>query len=236
MPSARYVHPEFGYLCPTPRLRRNMRVAIACMVLGAIGVAMLRAGPDFGSAHSPASGSAAMMTRIDGGASGLEAAQGSEAAALGLRPAVSQGAKTCEQDTWADLDGKCAAGKDRKPRMVRVPANRPAIAAIPLGRVAAPVAGTAEPAAGVVATADGRKGDFSPSKPEQSALAEAPVAAATVATEPPQQPVAARKKPHRTAHSQNRRRDRIDPAPAYGYASVPDQRYGSYGGGFFFFR
>jgi hypothetical protein len=33
VPSARYVHPEFGYLCPTPRLRREFRVAIVSIVL-----------------------------------------------------------------------------------------------------------------------------------------------------------------------------------------------------------
>ena len=239
MPSARYVHPEFGYFCPTPRFRRKLRVALACVVVGAIGVAVLRAGPDFSSAHSPAAGSAAMMARVDNGAGTEivpEAGQASEAGALGLRPALSQGLKTCEEDTWAYLDGKCVAGK--KPRVVRVPTNRPAIATIPLGRAAAPMAGMAEPASAVAAAADGRKGDFSPSKPGQSAQAEPAVAAA--ATEPSQQPAAAPKKPQKTAHSQNRRRERdvrMNPAPAYGYASVPDQRYGQFGGGVFtFFR
>jgi hypothetical protein len=238
MPSAHYVHPEFGYFCPTPRFRRRLRVALACMVVGAIGVAVLRAGPDFSSAHSPASGSA-MMARVDSGAGAEivpEAGHASEAGALGLRPALSQGLKTCEEDTWAYLDGKCVAGK--KPRMVRVPTNRPAIATIPLGRAAAPVAGMAEPASAVAAAADGRKGDFSPSKPGQSAQAEPAVAAA--ATEPSQQPAAAPRKPQKTAHSQNRRRERdvrMNPAPVYGYASVRDQRYGQFGGGFFtFFR
>jgi hypothetical protein len=232
MPSARYVHPEFGYFCPTPRFRRKLRVAVACMVVGAVGVAVLRAGPDFSSAHSPTSRSAAMMARVDSGAGAEivpEAGQASEAGTLGLRPALSQGLKTCEEDTWAYLDGKCVAGK--KPRVVRVPTNRPAIATIPLGRTAGPVAGMAEPAAA------GRKGDFSSSKPGQSAQAEPTVAAA--ATEPSQQPAAAPKKPQKTAHSQNRRRerDRMNPAPVYGYASAPDQRYGQFGGGFFtYFR
>lgn len=36
MPSARYVHPEFGYLCPTPRLRRDVRVAVVCILLGTV--------------------------------------------------------------------------------------------------------------------------------------------------------------------------------------------------------
>src|SRR5262249_23496926 len=51
--------------------------------------------------------------------------------------------RACEQGsslhrTWAYLDGKCVAGKARKPRTVRVETDRPAIAAIAIGRVAAP--------------------------------------------------------------------------------------------------
>lgn len=242
MPSARYVHPEFGYFCPTPRLLRRLRQALVCLVLGAIGIAVLRAHHDFSWLHSPISGSA-MMARVDHGSDadfGSAGGNASDAAALGLRPALSQGVKTaCEDDTWAYLDGKCVAGKERKARVVRVPSNRPAIATTPLGRGGAPVAGAAQPAAAVATAADGRKGDFSPSKPApsaQSARDEASVTPTTVATEPSQQPVAAPKKPHRTAHSQNRRRDRMDRAPAHGYASVPDQRYGPYGGFFSFYR
>jgi hypothetical protein len=232
MPSARYVHPEFGYFCPTPRFRRRLRVLLSCMIVGGIGFAVLRAGQDLTAAHSAASGNAAMMARAE---IAPEAARTSDSAALGLRPALNQGLKTsCEEDTWAYLDGKCVAGKERKPRMVRVPTNRPALATIPLGRGGAPAAGAAEPAS-TVAAADGRKGDFLLPKAGSSAQADVPVAAA-VATEPSQQAAAAPRKPQRTAHSQNRRREReVHPGPAYGYASVPDQRYGG-GGGFFFFR
>ncbi len=232
MPSARYVHPEFGYFCPTPRFRRKLCVALAGMVLGAIGVALLRAGPDLSSAHSPASGSAAMMARVVSATEiGPEAGRASQAVALGLRPALSQSPRACEDNTWAYLDGKCAAGKERKLRIVRVPTNRPAMATIALGRTSAPAARAAEPASALVA--DGRKGDFSPSRPVQAA-------AAADATEPAQQqPIATPKKSQRTAHSQNSRRQldvRMTPAPARGYASVPDQRHGPFGGGFFFFR
>jgi hypothetical protein len=206
MPSARYVHPEFGYFCPTPRLRRKLGVALGCMIVGAIGVAVLRAGPDFSSALAPASGSAAMMARVEGGSFAeiaRKAGQAPQAAALGLRPALNQSPKVCEENTWAYLDGKCGAGNERKPRMVRVPTNRPPIAAIPLGRTSAPAAGAAQPAS---------------------------------ATEAAEQPVAVPRKPQRTAHGQNRRRDRAEPAPARGYASVPDHRHGPFGGGFFSFR
>jgi hypothetical protein len=46
MPSVHHMHPEFGYLCPTPRLRRDVRVAVVSIVLGTVigaGVVTLRA-------------------------------------------------------------------------------------------------------------------------------------------------------------------------------------------------
>jgi hypothetical protein len=43
MAAAHSMHPEFGLLCPTPRLRRRMRIAVACAVLAFIAVAVLRA-------------------------------------------------------------------------------------------------------------------------------------------------------------------------------------------------
>jgi hypothetical protein len=41
VPPANYVHPEFGYLCPTSRLRRDFRVAVVAIVLGGIIGAMV---------------------------------------------------------------------------------------------------------------------------------------------------------------------------------------------------
>jgi hypothetical protein len=49
VPPANYVHPEFGYLCPTSRLRRDFRVAVVSIVLGGIigaAVVTLRAAHD----------------------------------------------------------------------------------------------------------------------------------------------------------------------------------------------
>src|SRR6266705_6470127 len=49
MPSAYHVHPEFGYFCPTPHRRRELRVAIVSVLFGAIiggSIATLRAGHD----------------------------------------------------------------------------------------------------------------------------------------------------------------------------------------------
>ena len=49
MPSAYHVHPEFGYFCPTPYRRRELRVAIVSILFGAMiggSIATLRAGHD----------------------------------------------------------------------------------------------------------------------------------------------------------------------------------------------
>src|SRR3954447_20535183 len=49
MPSAYHIHPEFGYFCPPPYRRRELRVAVVCILFGAmIGASMatLRAAHD----------------------------------------------------------------------------------------------------------------------------------------------------------------------------------------------
>src|SRR5258708_31415768 len=49
MPSAHYVHPEFGYFCLGPGLRRVLRVAVVSILFGIIigaSVIRLRAGHD----------------------------------------------------------------------------------------------------------------------------------------------------------------------------------------------
>ena len=41
MPASDYIHPEFGFFCPTPRLRRRLRVALACLVVAGVGAAVM---------------------------------------------------------------------------------------------------------------------------------------------------------------------------------------------------
>ena len=41
MPASHYIHPEFGFFCPTPRFRRRLGVALACLVAGGVGAALL---------------------------------------------------------------------------------------------------------------------------------------------------------------------------------------------------
>jgi hypothetical protein len=41
VPASDYIHPEFGFFCPTPRFRRRLRVALACLVVAGVGAALM---------------------------------------------------------------------------------------------------------------------------------------------------------------------------------------------------
>ena len=41
MPASRYIHPEFGFFCPTPPFRRRLRVALACLVVAGVGATVM---------------------------------------------------------------------------------------------------------------------------------------------------------------------------------------------------
>src|SRR4051812_49982112 len=43
VPASHYSHPEFGLLCPTPRFRRRLHLALAGLVVGALGVGVMAA-------------------------------------------------------------------------------------------------------------------------------------------------------------------------------------------------
>ena len=221
MPEAHYVHPEFGLLCPTPRLRRKLRLGLACLIFALIGGAVFRASnippntnsssTDSSRADSSSANSSGAMTAAhrDEGATTSADAGRLPAATLATRPSLPAIAETgpvkndCAHDsalhrTWAHLDGKCAGSIARKPRTVRVETDRPPIAAIAIGRIAAPER-VAEPASSAPSV------PTSPlANPPKSAAA-APAAMAA-STEPSPRP-AASKKPQKTARSHQRRRE-----------------------------
>ena len=134
MPASQYVHPEFGFLCPTPRFRRRLRLALACLAVAGIGAGVLAApgGPKLDAALTP----------VDQASIGDSIPAPSLTPFVGTQRAVVQGAPaaadkpSCVGDTRSERD--CGLVKPRKPRMVRVPTDRPAIAAVPLGRIAPP--------------------------------------------------------------------------------------------------
>lgn len=194
MPRPRYVHPEFGFFCPTPRFRRVLRVALVGAVFAAIGIAVWGATRD--------SDSTLGVARVDAGAS---PAIGPEATVVPIVAAEVQPNRTeatateaakasCAQD--ANADGKCVMGK-RKMRMVRVATERPAIANLAIGRTSAPLASAVEPAlGGGIPNSQGDLAQSGSAQADASAVAE------------PQRPAVAPKKSKKTA--QSRRRDQSD--------------------------
>jgi hypothetical protein len=234
-----YVHPEFGVFCPTPRFRRWVRVALAGIVVGVIGLAAL----GVGRSPDPDPDNILAAARLDDGLIAGAQVAPAPAAAIDPRTNFAGAAKitadkittekpACPGETWSYVDGKCVASSPRKPRMVRVPTYRPAIAAVPLGRSA---------------SSAGNSGDSAPtgspnrqSEPSKTAQAAAPAAsvdaATTGSTEPTQRAATAPKK--KVAHSQ-RRRDpygawrevRVDDWYARSYAPR-DYSRGGYGGGY----
>ena len=216
MPHAHFVHPEFGLLCPTPRLRRKLRLGFACLIFALIGGAVLRGSnippntnSSSGNSSSANSSSAMTAAHSDEGAATSTHAGQRLAATLATRPSPPAIAETgsvkndCAQDsalhrTWAYLDGKCDGSKARKSRTVRVETDRPPIAAIAIGRIAAPER-VAQPASSAPSVPIPQA-----SPPKSAAAAPAEMAAST---EPSPRPAAASKKPQKTARSHQRRRE-----------------------------
>jgi hypothetical protein len=142
VPASDYIHPEFGFFCPTPRLRRWLRVALACLVVAGVGAAVMA------TADGPKL--AVVVTRVD------ETSIAETTPATGLAPfaavvlPIVAGAQTtadkpsCVGDSRTE--GNCVLVKLRKPRMVWVANHRPAIAAVALGRSAAPTTGSIDAA------------------------------------------------------------------------------------------
>ena len=205
MPASYNVHPEFGFLCPTPRVHRRVRLVLAGLVVAGLGAGVLAATDSFRQEMTTnrvdASPVAVTMPAMT-----LASPQGAQAPA---------GKPACVSDTQSDAN--CFSVKPRKPRMVRVATDRPALAGVALGRTAPTqvLIDTAPPAA--------RAG---------IALAKASDAeVATASTTVPEKHVATPKKAKKTA---SRRAPRRDPY-WYGAPSWREVEYqrGGYGRGGF---
>ncbi len=229
MPASDYIHPEFGFFCPTPRFRRRLRVALACLVVAGVGAAVMA------TADRPKL--AAPVTRADE-ASNAETTPATSlapfAAVVPRLPIVAGAQTTADKPSCV---GNCVSVKLRKPRMVWVANDRPAIAAVALGRNAAPTTGSMD--AALLAARTGSQGD--PARPGE-------VAVAAASSTKPQNAVATskNKKAQKSARSQNHRRDqyrygapswrevRVDDWAARGYAPRErDYQRGAYGRGGF---
>ena len=227
MPAAHDLHPDFGLLCPTKRLRRKMRVAVGCVLLALVAGAVLRA-----SLSPPRTLTSALVEREPADA---VVDSGQPPAALIAAPSLHEGAEPavgntdCERDnssprTWAYFEGRCGVNKARKP--LRVPTDRPPLAGIVLGRT--PSAPQIVPALAPIPPIIAAEGQAEPS-----------TSAATMpsqtegATEPShRRSVVASKRPQKTARRENRRRDlaRRD-APWWREVRAGEWGARAYGGG-----
>jgi len=184
MPSAHYVHPEFGYFCPGPGLRRVLRVAIVSILFGIIigaSVIRLRAG------HDRQADNAWMIAHIE------------PSRAATVLPAATE--------PGSSLTGRAARGEPNgaiKPfptRIVRVRSakDRSPLAAVPLGRT-----GPAEPVPAASVSAEAIPVEHEEDAAPRAAPAYAAPSAAT------SQPSAKAKKHQRIARTQTRRRNDED--------------------------
>jgi ribonuclease E len=221
-----HLHPEFGYLCPSPRFRRKAWALLAFLVIGSIagasGILPMTerdAAPVAGPADDPAGASSqigqpgvplprqAQRPRADSAGGETVVAKSVAANALLARPALREtDAKAesdrpgCEETTWSYLDGRCISGNARRTRIVRVPSSRLTVVPLPPHRSA--VASASRD----LAARDTKT--LEPPKATQATLAVAPAAA----TDAPPPAVAANELP--TPHGQTRRREQAkDAAP-----------------------
>jgi len=168
-------HPEFGFLCPSPRRRRGMRLAVLCIVSTmAIGATM-----GLAVARWPANG--------DGQASTAEPANGQPLArvsASGVDATSGRGCRADKADMFKDmaalfLDPVCGSNKPHARHGARA-ANR--VATVIIGRTeavpAAPAAAAVEPSEAKVGSANVTAAAVEPTMPPKKprAKASAPIA------------------------------------------------------------
>jgi hypothetical protein len=179
MPSAYHVHPEFGYFCPTPYWRRELRVAVVSILFGAMiggSIATLRA------AHDRNPDGASTASHVD-----FSNSERVPVAAAEATPAAPN-----------DADTKVEAKESIKPFPIRRVRVRPA--------VHNPINPAVDP---TVATQAGAVASASPLVEPESAQGSGPPAASSHATKSAaaQRPSTAVKKRQRIAHVQSRRRN-----------------------------
>jgi len=237
VPPANYVHPEFGYLCPTSRPRRDFRVAVVAIVLGGIIGAMvvtLRANHDRDAETEririDAVKADAAEHVTDGAKSGGAKSDSAKSDSAKSDSAKTGGAKAdaakppCED---ADLDGNCATSKPRRAK-VRAATDSPAIGAAPLGRTVSTGVATSAPTA-----------TNAPAAPQSSPPSAAP-SNATASPAASQPSAAVTKKAQKVARSQSRtsndrsvRDERANGRGYAGYANAPGGYHQGANQGFF---
>ena len=145
MRSDRYVHPEFGLLSPTPRLRRELRMAFFSVLIGiAIGAAAVIAlrGNETASDARVSGVSAASSEQATEAALGNEVEEHTSKSDGSKAQVNSENDKPNSTTTCEGANPSCGTTPPHagRPRMMRKPAANEAVAIgrAPLGRPGAP--------------------------------------------------------------------------------------------------
>jgi hypothetical protein len=251
----RYAHPEFGYLCPAPRLRREVGVAFLAALfgaaIGAVSVIALSAGDRQGNlASATQTRATATVSEPREGYAGVNASAFNSAdmasnyqvrsGPSSVGPSVDSekvGANDttgCEDHRSLDSQRQCSAEKLHPARPRRAD-NGPDVARVPLGRPAA-----VENAAPSAARADSvsnpsdvtpssvAHSDAGPSVAHSDAGPSAPIRAENAAPEHPHTARASHTKPHKIARAQNRRHKEASERVA-GVTLGVDSGFGGFG-------
>jgi hypothetical protein len=249
MPSAQYLHPEFGYLGSAPRWRRDLKVALVAVFFGAItgagGLAVLM--PD----HDPKADGPSTNARVD--VSKVQSASEPDSTALPASEASRPSPAVTDVTSPADGANATQPETDGKSNVVKPDASgaasskaacddstwsyldgkcvaqdkprklrlRAANDAPAIGR--APVGRSTAPSAPAASGSDDPQGSASP-----PGAAQAKPADGAAPAEPPAPSATPAKKPQKAARSHSRRRDqdRID-APSW--SEVREDEWGARG-------
>jgi len=188
-------HPEFGYFCVTPRLRRRLRVFLALGVLGLVAVGSVSGlftrnqEPPAREAYASAAPGEPLGETITTvrGVFGTSASDSGSIFSLPSPANVEQAKSSCQdrqENTWKYLEGQCGLDKPRKMRKVHVATERPPIAAVAIGhsRTSPRTPPAAQPPADVLVGVPA----ILAARPSVPVDAPAPAVAALPAAPPPQ--------------------------------------------------
>ena len=155
MEHSSHLHPEFGLLSPTPRLRRELRIAASSLLFGGIAGALCvsgvialrhsdRAAMEIAEApHATASQEAASQEIERGSGPSADARAASPERSRRHSPAAASVRRRARPNRASIRAGRAPASAIApQPRMVRIrkAVDSPAIARLPLGRSEAPAA------------------------------------------------------------------------------------------------
>ncbi len=230
MPLARDLHPEFGYVGSAPRLCRKLGLGLAFVAFGLVaaasGLSVFMAAPDpdpmqaMALAPTEALVRAKISNKINGSPDASEQIGRTQSASEQKTNKWEEWDKTAAikpscRDTGAEQPVACKFIRRMKAHPAQALNERPAIAAVPIGRRDEPaILPSAEPPVSVAAI---------PQPDEVSATPETPPEIAAV---PPASP-ATKKARARSQHSQ--RREAYAPSHGYGHRSYTPQ-IGGYAG------